>query len=208
MSEPAIRRGRPPGATRDQLLGTARRVFLANGFAGARMEDVATLARISKASLYREYASKSALFAAVVAHWSDSGRDAMRPSLEVLMAGVDVERELLAFASTLQRAVLGAEVVAMRRLVAAESDSHPQVAARYLAESWDRNLRDLAGAFEQLDARGELAVPDPAAAAEEFVWLVVGAPLNAATLGGKVGPQSVGSGVAVFLARYRAGDDG
>ena len=79
------------------------------------MAEVAARARISKASLYREHPSKDALYAAVVSGWAAAGRDAMRPALEILVEGTNINADLTAFAHTLCSAVLSPEVLGMRR---------------------------------------------------------------------------------------------
>jgi AcrR family transcriptional regulator len=158
-------------------------VFLELGFAGATMHEVARRAGVSKASLYSEHPSKDALFAAMVADWAVQGRGAMRPALEVLLAAGSVRDGLVTFARTMQAAVLDDGPLRMRRLVAAESPRFPDVAAQYVAASWDTNIDDLAGALAQLAARGELDLPNPRITAEHLTWMVVGGPLNAQTLG-------------------------
>ncbi len=204
MGEARAARGRPPGSTGRDLLAVARGVFLEKGFAGTTMEDVAARARISKASLYREHPSKAALYAAVVADWSNAGRNAMRPALDRLREADDLRAGLRELASTVRAGVLSDDVLAMRRLVTSTADTHPEVAACYLEESWQRNIDDLAGTFRELDAAHRLSVPDPRRAAEEFTWLTVGAALNAALLSGSV-PRprpAVDSAVETFSARY------
>jgi AcrR family transcriptional regulator len=186
-------------------LAAARGVFLEKGFAGTTMDDVAARARISKASLYKEHPSKAALYAAVVADWSDAGRHAMRPALERLRSAADLDAGLLDLATTIRRGVLSEEVLAMRRLVTSTADAHPEVASRYLDESWQRNVDDLAGLLREFDREGRLSVPDPGRAAEEFIWLTVGAALNAALLSGTVPrTSSIDSAVQTFSSRYRA----
>ena len=92
-------------------------------------------------------------------------------------------------------------------LVAAEAARHPDVAARYVAESWDRNIAALAEAFAALARRGRLRAEDPLVAAQQFTWLVVGVPLNEQTLRDtRPGPAALEaiaeSAVDTFLARY------
>lgn len=197
-------RGRPAGLNGDDLLAVAREVFLQRGYRGASMDEVARRARISKASLYREHASKSALYAAVVHHWTLAGRDAMRPALERLRASDDLRRGLVDLAETMRAGILSPPVVAMRRLVTAEAREQPEVAATYLEESWNTNIRRLAEALHALAGSGRLRIEDPAAAAEQFTWLVIGAPLNARMLGGDGSATGVDAAVDLFLAGYRA----
>jgi AcrR family transcriptional regulator len=56
-------------ATRDRIMTAARDEFTEYGLAGARLNRIATNARASKERLYSYFASKEALFEAVVAQW-------------------------------------------------------------------------------------------------------------------------------------------
>ncbi|WP_136055806.1 TetR/AcrR family transcriptional regulator [Microbacterium sp. K24] len=202
MAEGLSPRGRPAGLQGEDLIAVAREVFLERGYAGASMDEVAKRAKISKASLYRAHPSKSALYAAVVHQWAAAGRDAMRPALERLRGSTDTRQGLIELAETMHAGILSEPVLAMRRLVTAEAESEPEVAATYLTESWDANIANLADALSALADAGELRVQDAHAAAEQFTWLVIGAPLNARLLGGRDDASSRGAAVDLFLAGY------
>lgn len=58
-------------ATREQILSAARHVFAECGYVGARMSDVAAEAKLSLGGLYRYFADKEDLFAALVADLQD-----------------------------------------------------------------------------------------------------------------------------------------
>ncbi|MGW9158176.1 MULTISPECIES: TetR/AcrR family transcriptional regulator [unclassified Microbacterium] len=206
MSTDLPTRGRPSGLTGADLIAVARDVFLQHGYRGASMDEVAKRARISKASLYREHASKSALYAAVVHHWTLAGRDAMRPALDRLRASEDTRAGLVELAETMRAGILSPPVVAMRRLVTAEAPEQVEVAATYLEESWNTNIQNLADTLSALAAEGRLRLDDPRTAAEQFTWLVVGAPLNARMLGDETKTGRVDGAVDLFLAGY--GSDG
>jgi AcrR family transcriptional regulator len=66
----AGRPGRPPrefaGEVDQRILDAARDVFLERGLAGASIDEIATLARAGKPTIYARYADKEALFVAVV----------------------------------------------------------------------------------------------------------------------------------------------
>src|SRR3954447_11088375 len=53
-------------AKRRQIMDGARKVFLAQGFEGASMNDIAKVAGVSKGTLYVYFQDKERLFAAVV----------------------------------------------------------------------------------------------------------------------------------------------
>ena len=50
--------GRPTDISRDQILDTARMLFLEHGIAGTEMKEIAALVGISRSSLYRYFGSK------------------------------------------------------------------------------------------------------------------------------------------------------
>ena len=52
--------------THEKILPAARKEFLEKGFAGATMRDIAARAGITAAGLYRHFADKEAMFAALV----------------------------------------------------------------------------------------------------------------------------------------------
>ncbi|HZU93268.1 MAG TPA: TetR/AcrR family transcriptional regulator [Microbacterium sp.] len=197
-------RGRPAGLTGDALLDVARGVFLEFGYGGASMDEVAKRARISKSSLYREHASKKALYAAVVHAWARAGRDAMRPSLERLRGSGDLRAGLIDLAETMRAGILSPPVLEMRRLVTAEALSQPEVARVYLEESWNTNIRNLSDTLKEIAGRGALHIGDVDAAAGQFTWLVIGAPLNARLLGAEADEPPVEQAVDLFLAGYAA----
>ena len=197
---PARRPGRPSGRQGVELLEVAREVFLELGYAGTTMQEIATRARISKTSLYREHPSKDALFSAVVKDWAEHGRDAMRPYLDRLLAADNLHRAFVEFAATLQAAVLDPDVIRMRRLVAAESERFPETAATYLADSWTSNINALADTIAELVAHEKLHVADPWLTAHKFTWTAVGTALNAYTIAGTTAITSTDE-----LSRFAAG---
>jgi len=204
------RRGRPAGSTGTELLAVACGQFVAHGYDGTTMDAVAAQARISKQSLYGAYPSKEQLYAAVVRDWVDRGHDALRPYTLALRESTDVDGGLRELATALQAGILSPPVLQMRTLVAAQAELFPEVAADYVSRSWDRNLGHLARTLGALTRRGLLAVEHPEVAAEQFVWLAVGAPLNQLSLrGGGHGysprrlRQVADEAVATFLSRYR-----
>ena len=201
MSPP--RRGRPPGSTGIDLLAVARDVFLEYGYAGASMDEVASRARVSKSSLYREHASKASLYAAAVTDWAAAGQEAMRPALDRLMASKDLHAGLIEFAETLRAAILSPDVVRMRRLVTSEAATQPEAAATYLKESWNANIKRLADVLQLHTHSGRLKAADSHLAAEQLTWLVVGAPLNATLLGAEWTTHATApAAVDLFLAGY------
>lgn len=194
-------------------MAIAREQFLAHGFRRTTMDAVAALAKISKQTLYAQYPSKGSLYTAVVRDWVNQGHDAMAPQVRALLDTDDLKAALLRLAGALQAGILSEPVLKMRALVAAEACTHPETATDYIHRSWDSNISLLAGAFADLTRRGALAIEDPAMAAEQFVWLAVGAPLNRLELTAAnhgYSPRHLthiaDQGVQTFLSRYARPD--
>jgi TetR/AcrR family transcriptional repressor of mexJK operon len=104
-------------------------------------------------------------------------------------------------------AILRPEVIALRRPLIGEARSFPEFAEKYFAAAPGLVLVALASGFEQLSDAGLLPATDTRRAAEQFAYLVVGAPLDRAILLGKIPAKEhiiacARDGVETFLARY------
>src|SRR5436853_1596124 len=76
LAAPAARPAEEDSAKRKQRLAGARRVFLALGFDGASMGEIARVAGVSKGTLYVYFADKHHLFEAIVEQENlDYGRE-------------------------------------------------------------------------------------------------------------------------------------
>jgi AcrR family transcriptional regulator len=66
----AVRTGRPPrklaGEVDARILDAARRLFLERGLEGTSVDEIASLARAGKPTIYARFPSKETLFSAVV----------------------------------------------------------------------------------------------------------------------------------------------
>src|ERR1700712_3403990 len=56
----------PKGERRAQLLAAAQEVFVANGYHGAAMDEIAEVAKVSKPVLYQHFPSKRELYLALL----------------------------------------------------------------------------------------------------------------------------------------------
>jgi len=88
-----------------------------------------------------------------------------------------------------------------------EARSFPEFAEKYFDSAPGLVLVALASGFEQLSDAGLLPATDTRRAAEQFAYLVVGAPLDRAILLGKIPAKEhiiacARDGVETFLARY------
>ena len=68
------RRRLPPAVRVGQILDAALQEFSQAGYAGARMDDIALRAGLSKGGLYAHFDSKEAVFEALLERLPESGR--------------------------------------------------------------------------------------------------------------------------------------
>lgn len=149
-----------------QVLAGARAVFLASGFEGASVDDIARTAGISKATLYRHFPDKAALFSAVVIQECKRQAD-HHPELD---GGAEPLAELLL---RLARDTLDFSLSdfgqSIYRVAVAESERFPHIGASFYQSGFLRNRHRLAPVLAAAAERGELARDtDPDYAAMAF----------------------------------------
>jgi TetR/AcrR family transcriptional repressor of mexJK operon len=118
------RRGRTKsGAKRAAILSGAKAVFLASGFEGANMDEVAARAGVSKMTVYRHFGSKEDLFAGVI---TELGNRIIEEDLERIFAERP-EEALRRFARQMIDIVFNPETIELHRIVIAECHRFPKL---------------------------------------------------------------------------------
>lgn len=188
-----------------QILDGARKVFLADGFDGASMNDVARVAGVSKGTIYTYFPSKDALFAALIRH--DMRRQAERvaaydengPAEVVLRRiGLGVMELMLDPAHVAQVRTVTAAAPKFREIGRAFYESGPHFGQERLA-LW---LAKRVGA-------GELAIDDIEMASAQFFNLCQGTLFKKMLFCAERKPPrpaieaTVEAAVRAFLAAYR-----
>jgi TetR/AcrR family transcriptional regulator, mexJK operon transcriptional repressor len=205
-----------PRVTRSRavILAAASEHFVAHGYVGANVDLIAEEAGVSKRTVYNVFGSKEQLFRAVLGEAIDIAERFSRQMSDELAVGVDLAADLRSIGVRLARAVLGGRIVALRRLLIAESRRFPEIAREYYERAPGLVMTTLATRLAALAEKGRLRVADPMMAAEHFAFLVVGASLDRALLGlGADRPpdelEAVAlAGVAAFLRAYGVVDSG
>lgn len=190
-----------------QILDGARRVFLADGFDAASMNEIARVAGVSKGTLYVYFESKQALFAALI-------RDERRQQAEQMTpldhAATDVAAALKGFGVSLMRKMTRPDVIAQVRIVIAVAPKFPEI-GRAFYESGPLFGRDkLAAYLDRQMAEGRLRRADHRIAATQFLQLCQGdrykelvfCVADAVTQADI--DAMVDAAVATFMAGYRA----
>lgn len=169
--------GRPKIASdqdqREHILAVAGDLMRGQGYARTTMDEVAAHAQISKRTLYRLFASKIALFAALI--------ESHRQSVLALPGAYDHLPLTEALARIFMIDVLperDRERVGLLRLIVVEARQHPEL--RELAHELGRNrVRELLSAWlsEQV-ANSRLQIADVSSATQILLDMIFGAILR------------------------------
>ncbi len=154
-----------------QILDGARTVFLAQGFDAASMNDIAREAGVSKGTIYSYFASKEALFAALIRE--DKRQQAEQLSIYDDLGG-PIETVLPRIGFALMDVILEPEHVAQTRTVAAVAPKFPEIGRVFYEAGPEHGHRRFAAFLERRAAAGELAIENFEVAAEQFFNLAQG----------------------------------
>jgi AcrR family transcriptional regulator len=215
---PTVRSGRPrrelAGEVDERILDAARRVFLEHGLSGASIDEIASLARAGKPTIYARFPSKEALFTAVVMR----NVSAIIGRFEGhIPAGRTIEDRLTQLGVTLLHWALAGDTVDLMRVGISEARRFPDLAngvqgmARQCGEgAVGRLLNEMA----QSDGLGTLPAfaPDRLATTAQLFMDLVFKPMmiralfgeKLETLRAQVGDH-VASRIGFFLAACRHG---
>ncbi|MEV8412873.1 TetR/AcrR family transcriptional regulator [Streptomyces niveus] len=193
------------------IMEAATAAFMAKGYAGTSMDDIAKLAAVSKQTVYKHFADKEKLFAEIVLATTDRV-DAMIDLVAGIPTDADadaLEEHLLRLARQFLTALTQPQVLQLRRLIIANADTFPDLGAAWYEQGFERVLATLAATFQRLADQGLLRIDDPLLAANHFSGMLLWIPVNRAMFHG--GPQHTQAeldhyadeGVRVFLAAYR-----
>jgi AcrR family transcriptional regulator len=203
MSETAtlVRKGRKF----DQVLAGAREVFMADGYEGASVDDIARAAGVSKATLYSYFPDKRLLFIEVA---TTECRHLAARTLELVEAGAGPRVALTTAAGQIVPFLLSEFVQQVFRICLAESDRFPELGRAFYAAGPENGRQRLEEYMACAVRRGELNIDDVTLAAEQFTELCKARLWTQAIFGIRRRfdqweiDQVVSEAVETFLARY------
>ena len=132
-------RGRPPTRTDEEtravIYDAARHEFAGSGFAATSIESVAKRAGVSTKTLYRLIPNKAALFEGTLTNRMDRFVSVVR-----LRAcdGSNIEAALREALLVCADLMLDGEVIALQRMLLAESDKFPEIAETFYKSATQR----------------------------------------------------------------------
>jgi TetR/AcrR family transcriptional regulator, mexJK operon transcriptional repressor len=175
---PPRRGGRPSreeaALLRERILAVATELFLAEGYGATSIEAVAQRARISKRTFYYRFPDKSALFAAVVHRIIQALRP---PEGAAVYEGDSLDEVLRRLARLILRAGLTPMALSLNRLIVAEAQRFPELAAIAAREGTRSELIGRITAMLDREVQnGNLAIKRSEFAAEQFLQMVIALP--------------------------------
>jgi AcrR family transcriptional regulator len=168
----------------DAIVAAATTEFLDRGFDRTTMDEIAVTAAVSKQTVYAHFTSKEALFLEVIRAATGAGTDKVQSGVDFDAATLDPERTLLDFAERQLRVVSDPRLLKLRRLVVAEVPRFPELGQALHAAGPARAIEGLQRLLTRFRDEGLLTIADPASDAALFNWLLMGEPLNNASLFG------------------------
>ena len=175
---PAPAKAATPGRPKDlekgaAILEAAKRLFIAQGFDGTSMDQIAAGAGVSKLTVYSHFGDKETLFAAAAKAYCEQQ---LPTSMFEAHPEVPLRERLLQIARAFFAMVSAPEAVSAHRILCS-----PQMAESPIPQMfWEAGPRRVQDAFATLlrmrMAAGELQVDDVARASSQFFTLLKGDP--------------------------------
>lgn len=154
---------------RAAIIDAAVESFLGHGFEATRMDRLAARAGVSKRTLYNHFASKEALFAAVVKHLYE---ELLAPGQIEPVEDLAPVEGLRVFARRLLAHLRSPRVLALLKLVVAEHTRFPSLTSLFYQHGKQPALRQLTAMLRHWQASGQLRCEEPELAAVQFLGLV------------------------------------
>ena len=187
------------------IICAAREAFLEKGYDGESMDEVASRAGVAKQTVYARYASKDALFLAVV----ESLQGRMLSAVSAT-GSLPIRDRLQQIARELLDLVLDPSSLSLSRIALGASYRFPTLGHSIYDARTKKLHAVLADILEQAAKDGCLAVNDPTVAAEQFLALVRGELHLHCMYDPSFRPsrvkieRQIAAGVDCFMARYGA----
>lgn len=150
------------------VFAAARNQFVAHGYAGTNLDEVARRSGVSIKSVNRLFPTKVDLLRAVIAERLDHFLEEMANATNEKDLATSLTRILVRCADL----VLDRDVVALNRIVIAEGKVFPEIADAYYEEGVQRVPVTLAAWLAWHCNRGALRIDDPNAAANMLVGMM------------------------------------
>lgn len=187
---------------RAQILAAATALFLEQGYDRTSLARIAERSGVSRATLFKQFPTKAALFDAMVtASWSTADEDAPPPTGDVAAGLTTVGRR---YAALLRRP----QMSDLFRIVIAELPRFPELADAQFAQGKMPYFASVRAYLRAEHEAGTVVVEDPDLAATQFLGMIANYLFWPTLLvpgwevGGTRAAEVVDEAVRTFVARY------
>ncbi len=206
MPLPAVLDPAMDTAKRRQIVDGARKIFLANGFDGASMNDIAREAGVSKGTLYVYFSNKERLFAAIVGEECFSYLETV---FDFDPESTDIETVLTRIGTAVATLLTNPNKISAMRAVIGIVEHMPEMGEQFFKRGPCRPRDRLATYLDHCVKTALLDIADTTLAATQFLEMVKG-PLVTPLLfnavkeapDDKTVKATISSAIRVFLRGY------
>jgi len=160
----------PENTKRRQILDGARKVFLAQGFDGASMGEIAKVAGVSKGTLYVYFDSKESLFTALT---TEEKRGLAEVLFKLDANDPDVRGVLRDLGLNYLRRMGQPEHISSIRMVMGAAEKFPHLGQAFYEAGPCQGLARLSAYFDRQVEAGRLSMEDSGVAAQHLLDLCV-----------------------------------
>ena len=189
----------------------ATAIFVAKGYDGTSMDEIATKASVSKQTIYKHFSDKDHLFTEIVLATTQQVDHVVGLVANSLDDTQDLARDLEQLARTFLDVLMDEGLLQVRRLVISNAGRMPSLGRDWYEQGFGRVLAMLASCFRKLVEKKLLRVEDPLLAANHFSGMLLWIPVNEAMFTGNNRPRKkaeldrlAAAAARTFLAAYGA----
>jgi TetR/AcrR family transcriptional repressor of mexJK operon len=156
---------------RREILRAATEVFLSQGYLAANMDEIATGAAVSKATVYKHFGNKKTLFEEIIRGRTEGLLSPIHVDLAQDGNAADV---LKAFAHEFIELILQPASLALYRVLIFEAGRNDEIGPNTYRVGGSVLIRRIADFLASQAEQGVLEIEDPVVAAEQFIGLLTG----------------------------------
>ena len=192
-----------------QIMQAATKTFVAAGYDGTSMDEIAAKASVSKQTIYKHFSDKDHLFTEIVLATTQQVDHVVGLVANTLNDSEDIAHDLGRLGRTFVDVLMAEELLQIRRLVIANADRMPDLGRSWYEQGFGRILAMLASCFRTLAEKKLLRIEDPLLAANHFAGMLLWIPMNEAMFTANNTPRTkvqldrlAAAAVRAFLAAY------
>lgn len=167
-------RSRRGNEKRAVIIQAAAEVFKEQGFVGASMDVIASMAGVSKPTIYRYFDTKEQLFDAILD--DVASHILLAAPSEPALDSESVQAGLTTLAKRAAAVVLSDNLIALQRLAIAEFTRFPSLTKRFYEHGPKKVVAGFKAVIEAQARRGVLKIDDADIATSRFWGLTLGMP--------------------------------